>query len=153
MRLSALLAAAFLGALTGAFLVQSTDRARLAYWVEQTRLARVNATRLQQESSRLREQLALLAARPPGAAVIERAEIRTVGPAPDLPDLRNALEPVTASIIGAAPDRIPFDVVWSLFQHRVIAIRGQWYRIDLKGVVLARTTVIIVATVRVPPPR
>lgn len=153
MRLSSLFAAALLGALAGGFLVQSGDRARLAYWVEQTRLAHVNQSRLQQEASRLREQLALLGARPPGSGIIERVEVRRIGPGPDLADLQNALEPVTASILGASPDRIPFDLVWSLFQHRVVLVRGHWYQVDLKGVVLSRTTVIILGTIPVPPPR
>src|SRR5579875_3302302 len=147
MRLAALAAAWTLGALVGGFLVQSGDRTRLAYWVERTRLADVDRRRLQQEASRLREQLALLAMRAPGAAVVESVEVRRIGPGPDLLDLEAALEPVTASILGQSPARIHFDLLWSLFANRVVLVRGRWYRLELKGVVLGQRTVVVLTTV------
>lgn len=139
------LSAALLGALLGAGVTQAAARQQLAALAEAGRLCRVNVARLHVETGRLREELARVTASRNIARVIREVDIRRVGPGPQLADIRQALEPLTATLIGINPDAVSFDLAWNLFDNRVIDIGGRLWRVHLHGVLLGATTLIVLS--------
>jgi hypothetical protein len=139
------LSAALVGALLGAGVTQAAQHRQLAALVEAGRLCRVNEARLHVETGRLREELARVTASRNIGRVIREVDIRRVGPGPELPDIRQALEPLTATLIGVNPDAVSFDLAWNLFDNRVVDIQGRLWRVRLRGILLGSATLVVLS--------
>jgi hypothetical protein len=146
------IAAWALAALTGAALAQARDRAELARIQEAFRTCRLEADRLRGDAERLREALAREGPKAPRRLRIEAVDLRILGPSPGYAEVAHALEPLTGSLIGTEPDAGHLEVIWRLFDDRLIPVRGRWYRLSVRAVLVWRVTTLLVALKPVPAP-
>ncbi|MCL8208008.1 MAG: hypothetical protein K6V97_08075 [Actinomycetia bacterium] len=146
------LAAWTLAAAFGAALAQARDRAVLARLENAVHVCRLEADKLAAEADRLRETLAREGPRTPRRLRIEAVDLRIVGPDPGYAEVAHALEPLTGSLLGTEPDASHLEVLWRLFEGRLLAVRGRWYRLSVRAVLVWRVTTILVSLTPVPGP-
>lgn len=153
MRVRARHAAAWmLAALAGAAFAQAHDRADLARIQQALRTCRLQADQLRGEADRLREALAREGPRAPRRLRIQAVDLRILGPDPGYAEVTHALEPLTGSLLGTEPDASHLEVVWRLFEGRLIAVRGRWYRLSVRAVLVWRVTTLLISLTPVPGP-
>jgi hypothetical protein len=131
-----LVAAWILGLLAGAAVVQAHDRWWLHRLAEQNRLAGEEVARLRDETARLRQQLTV-AGGGGGRRLVRQVSVTTLNPRVPLADVRAALEPLTSALIGLPVEQISPELLWPLFNGRVVTIRGRLYRVEVQVIVVA----------------
>lgn len=143
-------AAALLGALLGGAVTQARDRQILYRLTEARRICQLNVSRLHTETSRLREQLTVLSEVPTTHAVIRQVLVRLAGTGPSLADVESALEPLTAALVGLDPNQVSPDVLWGMFNNRILKIGGHLYRVEPRALIVAPVTRVLISLTPAP---
>jgi hypothetical protein len=142
-------AALLIGSLLGAAVTQARDRALLHRLAEAQRLSQEDVVRLHTEAARLRQQLSVVS-RLPRQGVIAQVVLTTLDSRVPLADVEAALEPVSSSLLGLPMTEAAPEVIWRLFNDRLITIRGRLYRTRVQVIVVAPVTRVQLELARLP---
>lgn len=139
-------AAVTLGLAVGASLTQIQDHRYAATLAESLRVCRVDNGRQRVEATRLREQLQAIT-QSPTSPVVAHVQVELMGSGPPLADVEAALEPLTSALLGVSVNRLDPELVWQAFNGRPVTILKRRYRVEVRVVLIAPSTRLLLKLV------
>ena len=143
-------AAGVLGLLLGAAVIQAVDSAHLQSSLRSQRLAEETAARLRYDLASVRRELTVVSELGTQDAVT-RVIVTPVESFLPEDDVTAALDPYTRTLIGEPLNTTTPEVLWRLFNGRLLTIRGRLYRVHVLVMLLAPTSRLLVRLTRAAP--
>lgn len=132
-----------LGLIVGSAAVQAHTWQSRVQLEQSTRQAGLYAHHWHGEALRLQDELAAINRRGERHTYVQSINLDVVKSPVPLIDVEAALEPYTESLLGAALDSLKLSLVYHLLDQRRLVLEGQVYRVEVKALLLAPDTVLL----------
>lgn len=133
-----------LGMIVGGSIMQFVTIRERALLASRAHELEITAARWKHETLKLRDELGAINQRAQQGAYIETVNLAIIhSPVPKV-DVQAALEPYTESMLGMNLNTIKPQVVYNLFEGRIVTIGASLYKVRVKTLLLAPTTVLMI---------